>query len=229
MFTDRPNVTDAVNTLSAGTFQIEAGYLYQSFSSSTNFTTYPNLSFKYGIVDWFELRLLTNYQRFEQNLDGANSEVSGFSPLTISPKIKLTEQTTWVPKFSLATSFTFPDIGEEAFQNDKLNYGFRLLLENENGLPWSGGFGSDWGDSGETTWAYSWTTGASLSEKVGFFVEIYGYFANDIDSQHSVDGGFTYLVNNNLQADIIAGFPLNKFAPDFIFGFGLAWKTHFKN
>jgi len=230
IFTDRPNVTDAVSLISPGTFQVEAGFLYES--SDDNRVTYissPNLSIKYGTLDWLELRVLANYQTVEVGLDGADQKFSGLSPITISPKIKIKDQTNWVPKLSLATSFTFPDVGEEAFQNEKLNYGYRILLENEKGFPWAASFGSDWDHSTETTWAYSWTTGGSFSDKLGFFGEIYGYFASDIPSRHGIDAGFTYLINNDLQADAIVGFPLNENAPDLWLGFGLAWKTNFKN
>jgi len=225
IYTDRPNVTDAVAPIPKGTFQVELGYSGERTADDITFSTFPNYSFKYGLFDWLELRLIGNYQSFTDESENLNISEDGFSPLTFSPKIKVTEQTNWIPRFSLATSFTFPDFGAEAFQINRLNYGFRLLLENERGLPWSGSFGVDRGDFDETTWAYSWTSGGSFTDSFGFFFEFYGFFANDIDSRHSIDGGLTYLINNNLTTDVIIGLGLTEAAPDLWWGFGLAWKT----
>lgn len=229
---DRPNVTDAVPTIGKGIFQVEAGYLNQieKINGLENyFITAPNLSFKYGLIEGIEIRVLTNYIISRDEDD--TYEFSGFSPITLSPKFKLIEQNFIVPAISLTTSFTFPNIGEEAFQTDKLNYGFRLLFEHifNDKYSWAHTFGADWFDTRETTWAYSSAFSMSLSGPVGAFAEFYGNFANDFNSIHGIDTGITYLLNSNMQADAIIGFPLNDNASDIMFGFGLAWRTAPKN
>lgn len=233
IFTDRPNTTDAISLIGPGTFQIEAGVLSQwdkEEGIEYNWITSPNLSIKYGLTKWLEMRVLTNYLTLKEESEIIDHQVSGLTPITLSPKIRLMKQRFWVPAASLATNFTLPGTGKDAFQNEKLNYGFRLLLEHvfNNKFSWSHGFGADWDDSRETTWAYSSSFAAVVTDKLGAFVELYGYFARDIASSHNFDGGFTYLVSNNLQLDTSLGLPLNENAPNFFISFGAAWKTKLK-
>lgn len=231
IFTDRPNVTDAVDVIPKGTFQVESGFLYvkSDLNDSENFQI-PNISIKYGLYDWLELRVITTNDKFTQDAQGgslAEFEETGLTPITFSPKAEIFQQVNWVPQLSMAASISMPDVGATAFQNDKWNYGFRMLFENNNNLPWSASFGPDWDDTREITWSYSFTSGLMANDKLGFFMEIYGSFANDIDSQHGIDGGLSYLLNDDLIADFIVGLPLNKYAADFLIGAGISWKTNF--
>lgn len=233
IFTDRPTTTDAVKLISPGTFQIEMGYMntrYESEGIEFKTITAPNLNIKYGLADWLEIRLLTNYLTIKTEAFNIENSLSGVTPLVLSPKVKLIDQNFWIPRISLATAVAFPEPAKEEFQSEKINYGGRLLFEHvfNDRYSWSHGFGADWDDSRETTWAYSSAFSASISDKVGVFAEIFGYFATDIPSMHSFDAGLTYLVSSNFQLDTSVGLPLNENAPDFFYSAGLAWKTNFK-
>lgn len=227
IFTDRPNVTDAVSLIPKRTFQIEAGYLNQYYNEDNlnyHFITIPNLNFKYGLSNRIELRLLSSYNLLKY---GSESDESGLSPITLSPKLKIIDQDFYIPSVTLAGNITLPDIGAGEFQTEKVNYGFRVLLEHvfSDNYSWAHGFGADWDDEQETTWAYSSALGRSVSDDISVFAELYGYFAKDINSQHGFNTGLTYTLSNNLQVDGIVGIPLNEYAPDFLYGFGLSWKT----
>lgn len=233
IFTDRPNVTDAVDVIPKGTFQVETGFLYvdNQLDDSETFQI-PNISIKYGLYDWLELRVLTTNDKFTQDAQGGSIEPideTGLTPITFSPKAEIFQQVNWFPQMSLAASLSMPDNGATAFQNDKWNYGFRTLFENNNNLPWAASFGPDWDDTREITWNYTITSGFMANDKLGFFMEIYGSFANDIDDQHGIDGGLSYLLSDDLIADFIVGLPLNKYAPDFLIGAGISWRTNFLN
>ena len=229
IFTDRPNVTDAVALIPQGTLQIEAGYfsdLFDNNGTDTYFITAPNLNIKYGLNEYVELRVLNNYNIIASENDSV--EVNGLSPITFSPKFKIIDQNFFIPAISLATPVTFANTGKEAFQTEKVNYGFRLLLEHvfNDKYSWAHGFGADWDDTRETIWAYSSAFSMKLSGNLSAFGEFYGRFATDFMPIHGFDAGLTYLISNNLQADIVAGIPLNPNAPDFSYGFGLAWMTN---
>ncbi|UII31727.1 transporter [Fulvivirga ulvae] len=233
IFTDRPTTTDAVKLISPGTFQIEMGYMntrYEDEGIEFKSITAPNLSVKYGLAEWLELRVLANYLTLKVDAYDIENSLSGVTPLILSPKLKLIDQNFWIPRISLATAISFPEPAKEEFQSEKINYGGRLLFEHvfNDRYSWSHGFGADWDDSRETTWAYSSAFSVSLSGKVGAFAEIFGYFATDIPSTHSIDAGVTYLASDNIQLDTSIGLPLNENAPDFFYSVGLAWKTNFK-
>lgn len=223
IFTDRPNVTDAVAVLNKGTFQIEAGYLTSKSGTGpaeTTFTTVPNLSFKYGLSDKIELRVLTNYA----SLDNAGAEVSGLTPITISPKFALLEQDGIIPKTTLALALTFPDVGEEAFQVQDLNYNFRGLFEyNFDFLTWTNSLGVDFVDNNENVFAWTTVLGKSVTDKLGLFFELYGYEGDGYSAQN-IDFGLTYIVNNDLQVDFIYGLNVDSNEDSSILGFGLAYK-----
>ena len=66
--------------------------------------------------------------------------------------------------------------------------------------------------------------GLSISERMGTFVEYYGVIEEDAANQHSIDGGFTWLVKEDFQLDVSAGVGLNDAAPDFFIAAGVAWR-----
>ncbi|QSE96231.1 transporter [Fulvivirga lutea] len=228
IFTDRPNVTDAVNVLNKGTMQVEVGYLNSTTdfgTSEVTFSTIPNFSFKYGLTDRVELRLLTNYGVLDSP---GQDNISGLTPITFSPKFFLIEQDGIIPKASVTTAFTFSDTGEEAFQVEDLNYNFRLLFEYQfNKLTWTNSIGYDFLDNDNSALAYTTVLGYPITDKLGSFVELYGFGESDTsDAAQNLDFGFTYLVSNKLQIDAIYGFNIDDNADSTIFGFGFGYKIN---
>ena len=78
-----------------------------------------------------------------------------------------------------------------------------------------------------TAWAQAFTTGISLTDKLGMYLESFGIFpsgakAPDAGPEYYADGGFTYRITNNFQLDIRAGVGLNRHADDFFAGSGFA-------
>jgi hypothetical protein len=65
---------------------------------------------------------------------------------------------------------------------------------------------------------YSWT------DWLGSYVEYFGFYPNDrsTDCAHSINGGLTFPVTDNLQFDVRLGAGLNEEADDFLVGSGFA-------
>ncbi len=225
IFTDRPNVTDAVPLISPGTFQVEFGYA-NSQSGNFSHNTIPNLSVKYGLIDWLELRVLTNYAVNKFDFMGSETQ-SGITPITFSPKFGILEQEGAIPRTSLVTNFTFPNVGAQAFQLDELNYGFRLLFEYGFGrFTWTNSTGTDWPKGTEQIWAFTTVGGYALTDKLSTWLELFGTF-NDDNGGVGFDFGLAYLVSPNFQIDLIYGNQIGGSEYQLI-GFGGAWKTSFK-
>ena len=226
IFTDRPNVTDAVPLISPGTFQVELGYANTQMGSFSH-TTIPNLSVKYGLLDWLELRVLTNYATDKIEVMGSETQ-RGITPITFSPKFGLLEQDGVIPRTSLVTNFTFPNVGAEAYQLDELNYGFRLLFEYGFGkFTWTNSTGTDWPKGFDQTWAFTTVGGYALTDKLSTWLELFGTF-NDDNGGLGFDFGLAYLVSPSFQVDIIYGNQIG--GTDYqLIGFGGAWKTNFKD
>lgn len=224
IFTDRPNVTDAVDPIPAGRFQTEIGFLFSEDDlSGTKTMQMPNLSLKYGIVDWLEMRIITSYNRIS-DIPLTNESESGLSPLAFSPKVGLTEQNGAVPNTALVANFTFPKLASKSFDVAEFQGGLTGLFEYTWGsVTWSNSLGRLY--TCDCEWAYTTVLGTSFNDKLGGFVEFYGTLTGDATLNYDV--GLTYLVSDNLQVDAIYGNTPED--PGFyFFGFGLAWKTEFK-
>jgi len=65
---------------------------------------------------------------------------------------------------------------------------------------------------------------AKALEKIGSYVEYFGFYPNDLgtDCAHYVNGGLTYLLTDNVQFDIRLGHGLNNEADDLFTGVGLS-------
>ena len=72
------------------------------------------------------------------------------------------------------------------------------------------------------TYIYTLTTGIALSERVGGFVELYGFAPVHDKADHRFDGGLTCLLNNDLMIDLSAGVGLTNNAPDYFVSLGLS-------
>ncbi len=76
-----------------------------------------------------------------------------------------------------------------------------------------------------TTWAQSWTIGYSLTDNLGAYTEWFAFVPHSADTaltQHFANGGLTYLISDDVQFDIRAGYGLNDAAPDYFLGTGLS-------
>lgn len=224
IFTDRPNVTDAVDPIPEGRFQTEIGFLFsEDDASGIKTMQLPNLSFKFGIVDWLEMRVITSYNRISDLPLSENSK-SGLSPITFSPKMALTEQNGIVPNSALVANFTFPNLASDAFDIPEFRGGLTGLFEYTWGnVTWSNSIGRLY--TCDCDWDYTTVVGTSFTDKLGGFVEFYGVLGGTATINYDV--GITYLVSDNLQVDAIYGNTPED--PGFyLFGFGLAWKTELK-
>jgi len=56
--------------------------------------------------------------------------------------------------------------------------------------------------------------GYGITEKLKVYIEPYGFLTNNGDELHLINGGFTYLINNDIQLDLTGGLGLNEIAPD---------------
>jgi hypothetical protein len=63
--TDRPDQTESSSIIPHKSFQIESGFLIEFDEMNTSYgttsNTLPTTLFRYGLFDWLELRLVTEY------------------------------------------------------------------------------------------------------------------------------------------------------------------------
>ena len=236
---DRPDFTESSTTVGLGVKQVEMGYTYtfdsdgptQSISHS-----YPEMLWRVGMyAEWLEFRIAYNFgdvlERTESTETARSS--SGAEDLYLGFKIALTPQDGVLPETALVLQTTVAS-GDDVFSsgdaNPGLNYIYSWALDDE----WSLAGQTQWNRAvdGQTSRPYSefsqsLAIGKSFSEKLGGYYEWFCLIPDGADSapvEHYMDGGFTYLINNNLQLDFRAGFGLNEESDDYFAGTGLIFR-----
>ena len=202
--TEGTDIIDKVNT------QIESSWTFNSDRGSLN-----NL-FRIGIFKGIELR-------FSTNLISGHEDMTGLFPsldnLEFGAKFKILDKKETLTKISflshLSVSTEYSDnsggllnrilVSHELSESFELAYnlGYTKYFEQDNGLV-----------------VYSLVVAKSFGN-LGAFVEIFG------DSYSNWDLGITYLIKDNLQADISYGQGINNELS--YLSIGAAWNFSFKS
>lgn len=229
LITDRPDFTESTVTVGKGVAQIELGYTYLDTGDSDAHSLGEPL-LRYGILaEWLELRL--GIFPLEE------SGETGFSDLYFGFKIALSPQDGWLPEMALIPQ-TYAPTGSDSFTSDhwepgiNWTYGWQIndflstAGSSQINQRFAEGNGNGGGDSDDfLRLAQSWTLAFSLNKKIGAYTEWFALFplgSNGAKNEHYINGGFTYLINNDLQFDVRVGWGLNDASEDFFAGAGLS-------
>lgn len=229
--TDRPDFTEASSVVGYGVLQIESGYRYTYDNNGTNQVighTYPDTVIRLGVLrDWIELRVGWSYSNERTNgVDNSGSEdlVAGF-------KFGLTEQQGFLPEMAAISQVRIPT-GGRGFSSDEVLPGGALLYSWELNDRFSLGANTGFNqaiDQGSTNkydeWFQSFSLGMAITDRLGTYGEWFTLQPSGADTvlpEHYVDGGFTYLITNDMQFDVYGGYGLNDVADDYFIGSGLS-------
>jgi len=236
---DRPDFTESSTTVGLGVKQVEMGYTYTFDNDGTTQTkshSYPEMLWRVGVyADWLELRIAYNFGDVFGATESTETRTttSGGEDLYLGFKIALTPQDGILPETALVLQTTVAS-GDDVFSAGEALPGFNYI--------YSWALDNDWSLAGQTQWnramdaettrpysefSQSLAIGKSFSEKLGGYYEWFCLIPDGADSapvEHYMDGGFTYLIQNNLQLDIRAGFGLNEESADYFAGTGLIFR-----
>ena len=235
LVTDRPDFTEASVTVGRGIAQIEFGYTYvydSNSGTSTRQSSWGEPLLRYGLfADWFELRfgIFPVQQRVTAN--GRSNTTAGTEDIMFGIKLALTPQQGCLPEMALIPQMTVPT-GSAAFTADELLPGLNWIYSWEINDFISTGGSTQFNravvkstSAAYTEFAQSWTVGYALSETLGAYTEWFALIPHSADTdrtQHFFNGGFTYLLTDDIQWDIRAGVGLNGAADDYFLGTGLS-------
>ncbi len=242
LITDRPDFTESTESVPAGHFQLEVGYLFtHDREDDVRVRDHsPELLLRIGVVEDFELRIGWSAYSFTETQFSDRSTVGrpftredwdqGANDLSLGFKLKLLEQDGWVPHFGILGELNLPT-GSAGFAAEDVQPKIGLLwaydLTDDVGLAGNLNFAvtNDEGDQFLQTSA-SLSLAVTLTDQLGAYVEYFGFYpgAEDSDMAHSLNGGLTYLITKDFQLDARAGFGLNEQADDFFAGVGFSWR-----
>ncbi len=223
---DRPDQTECPFITPKKYIQIENGFTIENVAKNMQSITYPSTLWKYGINEKLELRLITELVTEKQ----LGTKIAGLLPITIGFKTALFEENGLIPKTSFIGHITSANISSKKFSTTHIAPSFRFVMQHTLSpkVSFAYNLGSEWnGENAQNLFIYTVTTGISLSNKLGYYFELYGYLANKFTADNRMDSGFTYLLNNDFMFDISGGLGLtNNSIKNYIsLGFSYRFKT----
>jgi hypothetical protein len=237
LITDRPDFTEASVTVGRNVAQLEFGYTYTEDDdggySRSHSIGEPLL--RYGIfADWLELRVAIFPVQERTTTGGTRSTTTGTEDVYLGFKIALTGQDCALPEMAIIPQMTVP-IGSNAFTDESALAGVNWLYAWELSEDWSLGGSTQFNrardDANEyyIEFAQSATIVRGITEELSAYTEWYAFFPSGADTarvQHYVNGGFAYLISNDIQWDIRVGTGLTTASDDFFCGTGLSIRFH---
>lgn len=213
LITDRPDATEAPNTVGAGFLQFETGAFYtedQDGDFTTKATTFNTMLIRYGILDNLELRVGWNFTETQFEFQGMENPnvLSGLDPLLFGVKVGIAQEEGWKPQIGLIGHIFLPFTAATDYRPETTAVDFRFAfahtLSDRASLSYN--IGAQWGDdSPEAAYVYTIAYGYAITESFGCYAELYGDLPEDSGPNHLWDAGLTYLVSPNLQLDATVG------------------------
>ena len=241
LVTDRPDFTESTDAVPTGRIQLEAGYTFTYDREGENRLrdhTAPELLLRIGVAEDLELRFgWDGYSWTDRRFEGKTPRgrrvtreawSQGAQDLSVGFKYKFCEQDGWTPHFGVIGAISVPSGGGGISSGDVDPEVVLLWAYDVNdSLAVAGNVGfsgpTDAGDRFFQTSA-SLSVAFALTEELGAYIEYFGLYPNteDTDAAHTINGGLTFLVHNDLQLDWRIGMGLNEEADDFFTGIGVS-------
>jgi hypothetical protein len=235
LVTDRPDFTEASSTVGMGVTQLEFGYTYtydNDAGTNVRSQSFGEPLLRQGLFDdWLELRVGLFPTEQQTTTAGFSNSTSGTEDLYVGFKIGLTPQDGILPEMALITQMNLPT-GSPAFTSGLIEPGLNWIYswEINDFISTAGSTQGNRRIDATTAQDYlemaqSWTIAFSCTEKLGVYTEWFALIPNNADTdqtQHYFNGGFTYLISNDIQFDVRAGVGLNDAADDYFVGTGLS-------
>jgi Putative MetA-pathway of phenol degradation len=221
---DRPDFTEGTSLIPRGHVQVEAGATLARVEDVDS-TTLGELLVRFGIGERAETRIgLGSYTRIEDGF----ANVSGFGDPTVDLKIRFTDEAGELapgrPAVALIVGTSIP-VGDEELTDDEWVPLGRMVFDWDLGrfvLGANLGGSYEAGDDRFVQAFGSLTGGFSVTDRLGTYVEWYGFSEEEKDgpSTHYVNGGISFLINDDLIVDARIGTGLNDADPDWFAGVG---------
>lgn len=201
--TDRPNETEGPNTISKHHLQIESGFSFQQEDRENTFAV-PEIVLRYGLVKNLEFRVESDLKIAKED----NENHYGFEPVVVGLKYHILDHKNAIPDIALLGRMSIPWLADKTYQEQ--NYSPELRILAQHSLSKSSHLGYNMGvhwlpDTAKSEYIYTLTADHSLTKKMKLIIETYGFAVSHHHAQNTADAALLFVVNNNLQLDIIAG------------------------
>ena len=216
IITDRPDLTESSITVPYKSIQLETGLLVfvDDASNTSEFKTtlyqFPAILIRYGLFKNIELRVFNQFVKESVNnplIPNKERSTYGIDNLQLGTKINLVKENGIWPEIAILSHVVLP-LGSANFKNAKTLANIVFSLSHTVSNRFSIGYNLGWTTDGVNqngSGTYTFAMGYGVSKKVGCYLEMYGLLKNMESLTIGFDGGFTYLISNNMQLDLSAG------------------------
>ena len=224
--TDRPDFTEATDTVPAGNVQIEGGFLasrHALASGSAHEYGLPFVLLRVGLTRFAELRWDAQSYEVASNLvNGRREEHVGGSDFDLAVKVRAWDEQRYLPAFAVIAGFSVP-AGIDYFSSGEHDRILELCWSKSlaGGFDAGGNVNFQWG---EPERAVSLSIGHKLGRGLRAYGEIYRIspIEGDENSHWIADAGVTKQIGSRFQIDAEVGHTLNARTPLWFLGAGFA-------
>jgi hypothetical protein len=234
--TDRDSFTPATTTAGPGRLILESGYSFIDNKGVPETHSFPEALGRYGVNDWLELRLGSNYEvGGESNSTSGGSggggddfdsaEIETEANVSYGFKAALTEPNGWMPRTAVIVQAFTPTSGAET-----ATHGIAACVwgwELAEGWNWDSAI--RYGDSSAeednfNRWAPSSVIKVEVADDWKAHVEYFGIYTDGRGeelSQAYVSPGLHHLITPNLEVGIRVGWGVSNDAANFFSNVGV--------
>jgi hypothetical protein len=228
LVSDRPDFTEAVETLAPGRVQLEGGHTF-SRAAAEKTNTSGEVLLRIGVASRAELRLEAGSY---STLTSPLTDVRGREDGAVGMKVRLHDAPdsgrSIVPALSLLVATSVPT-GSSVFRQRAMQPEAKLAsawtLSDRVSFAANVNVARPVDGSDRfTEWAASGSLGVSLTERYGLYAEVFGFAPQLSGAPRTAyaNSGLTAGVTPSFQLDIRAGVGLNGTGPDYFVGAGFA-------
>lgn len=226
---DRPGQANSANTVGKGMLQAQVGYNYNQYNSNY-FLPYEQRQhtlgslFRFGILEQTEVGIgasLGSYSQFVGDDKISDSQSNNEFSFSLRQNVLNGDH-----NLAFLAGISSP-LEKNVYNEVPVNFTLQALSSHTLTDRFSLSTNliytyQDFIEQGNLS--YVLNLGFSLSEQWSVFVENYGTFTND-NWEPQFDGGFAYLVNQNFQLDVSAGYsPIDERTRQYFIDFGLSYR-----
>lgn len=232
--TARPGQGIGAYTLGKNVLQVQSGLNLEKYENDVSdvSTNTWNTVIRLGVFERFELSGLVNLKHrlveFDNYFYDSDWEEKSLNQVAFGARYNISKNEEIIPAIGIQSRLTFLlpsdlDPREESTLNN--------ILVISNKITPNLSFMTNWllivpGSEPQMRTAYVANLSYSFTDKLGTFVEIYGDLGESPNLNY--DGGFSFLVNNDLQLDVSAGYQGTNLFPEYFIDFGVSWRIDWR-
>ena len=234
---DRPRESISTSIVQPRELQLEGGVRFQRFNwgePNRSVVRVPEILVRTGVTENIEVRLGADGFIREFREDAPN--VAQGSDLVLGAKFRFNRQHELWPSTGALLELSFPTGGRQV-TSDGFDPSARTVLSWRLGervdVQGNMVFALETTGVDDGTQKFSWrpslSVGTTLSDGLVVFVEYFGRtWEDDERDEHSIGGGLTYRINDDLQLDLSAALGFDGAGPAYQLGLGASWRFRFR-